>query len=185
MNTSWLISSHLEICISRYMQLTQHNKRRDCVWGVYSGKEKQSPPGCGRGPLGYASELCFYFPVPNKSLYFLKSISILYCWSHRFFASQTTREDKESIHTQLNEAWLAIKHRFDFPLRARIALMTQVDASTNELHPTSSWSLLFLMVVQRKTFKLGFICHYEKNKEGNIFPQRGVVHVTSLEPTIS
>lgn len=66
--------------------------------------------------------------------------------------------------------------------------MTQVDASTNELHPASSRGLLFLMVVQRKTFKLGFICRCEKNKknkEGNIFAQRGVVHVTSLEPTIS
>lgn len=64
--------------------------------------------------------------------------------------------------------------------------MTQVDASTNELHPASSRGLLFLMVVQRKTFKLGFIRRCEKEpKEGNIFVQRGVVHVTSLEPTIS
>lgn len=76
-----------------------------------------------------------------------------------------------------------MKHCFDFPLWVHVALMTQVDANTNELHPASSWT--FVMVIPRKTFQLWFSCWLCKNKEFNIFAKRAAVHVSSLGLTIS
>lgn len=72
--------------------------------GFILGKKSSRPVDVAGGHVDMRQSYVFIFPVPNKSFYFIKSISILYCWSHCFLASQTTREDKESIHTQLNEA---------------------------------------------------------------------------------